>query len=158
MQERNNLGVKRPSYVQIEMQQLGSAEPSWPSISRNNAHTCPELKKSSLAIDRDRGTSARILDGTRHIGLLIEPLPGGVLYFQGVLGTAFVDRVPQRSELSRSVWLGLLEPGRASVGAFQNFDNLLASPLNDQSPFAYCCQFFQNRVLVFLFSNVCTPR
>src|SRR5260370_29556173 len=139
------------------MQQLGCAEPSRSSILRDNAHARSELKESSLAIDRDRGTSARILDGTRHIGLLIEPLPGGVLYFQGVLGTAFVDRVAQRSELSRSVWLGLLEPGRASVGAFQNFDNHLASPLNDQSPFAHRCQFFQNSVLGCLFPNVCNP-
>src|SRR5712691_4573754 len=158
MQERNNLGVKRPSYVQIEMQQLGCAEPSRSSILRDNAHARSELKESSLAIDRDRGTSARILDGTRHIGLLIEPLSGRVLYFQRVLGTDFLDRVPQRSELSRSVWFGLLEPGRASVGAFQNLDNLLASPLNDQSSFAHRCQFFQNSILVFLFSNVCTPR
>src|SRR5258708_35237922 len=102
------------------MQQLGCAEPSRPSILGDNAYTCPELKKSSLAIDRDRGTSARILDGTSHIGLLIEPLPGRVLYFQCVLRTAFVDRVAQRSELSHGVWLGLLKPCGASVASFQN--------------------------------------
>src|SRR6266446_3795665 len=95
MQKCKHLSAKRASNVQIEMQQLGCAEPSRPSILRDSAHARSELKESSLAIDRDRGTSARILDGTSHIGLLIEPLPGRVLYFQGVLGTAFVDRVAQ---------------------------------------------------------------
>src|SRR5258708_28489353 len=98
MQERNNLGVKRPSYVQIEMQQLGCAEPSRSSILRDNAHARSEMKESSLAIDRARGTSARILDGTSHIGLLIEPLTVRHLYYQRVLRTSFVDPIEQRNE------------------------------------------------------------
>lgn len=39
VQQRNHLCAKRASYIDINVQQLGSAEPSRSSISRNNAHT-----------------------------------------------------------------------------------------------------------------------
>jgi len=38
VQERNHLCAKRASYINIKVQQLGSAEPSRSSICRNNAH------------------------------------------------------------------------------------------------------------------------
>ena len=39
VQERKDLGAKRASYIEIKVQQLGSAEPSQSSIFRDNAHT-----------------------------------------------------------------------------------------------------------------------
>src|ERR1700694_1738586 len=110
VQERKDLGAKRASYIEIKVQQLRGAEPSQSSIFRDNAHAGSELKESSSAVDCDRGAGTCLLDGTGHIGLLIQPPPLSVLDFQSVLGTAFVDRIAQRSEFPHSVWFGLLEP------------------------------------------------
>src|ERR1700737_4299797 len=158
VQERTDLGAKRASYIKINAQQLVRVEPSRSSIIRDNEHTRSELKESPFAVDCDGRAGTRILDGTGHIRLLIEPSPGSVLYFQGVLGTAFVQRVVQRSELPRSVGFGFLEPCRASVVALQNFEHLTARPHDDPSAFANRFQFFQDRIIVCLFLDVCMPR
>src|SRR5882762_6437879 len=128
VQQRNHLCVGRPSNVEINVQQLGSAELSRTSIRRDDAQTGSELKESASAVNRDSGPGTCALNGTGDIGLLIPPSFISALYFQSVLTTGLVDRIVQRSKIPHCIRFALPKPSRAAVLAFQNFYNFFARP------------------------------
>src|SRR6266481_86255 len=157
VQQRDYLCVKCASHVEINVQQLGSAQQSRASIRRDNAQARSDLKESASAVNRDSGPGTCALDGTGDIGLLIPPSFIRALYFQSVLATGFVDRVMQRSEFTQRVRFALPEPRRASVLALENFYNIFASSQDHQPLFAHPFQFIANRIDVFLFPLIRTP-
>lgn len=93
VQQRNHLRVDRASNVEINVQQLGSAELARTSVQRDNAQARSDLEESSSPVNRDSRSGACALDGTGDVGLLIPPFFISALYFQSVLAAAFIDFV-----------------------------------------------------------------